>query len=157
VFTQKCPAVSNIGHGRYQWWISASPADMVGFSAIIYYCSSTKQPIWRISVADFGLSVMVNISRYGLFFCDYLILQRHNTDDMANISGGFWSFCYGKYQPIWQVFPLLSAIAGPQNRRYGKYQWQILASVMVNISQYSGFSHNNPLLQSHKTADVAGF
>jgi hypothetical protein len=56
---------------------------MEGFSTIICYCGATKQPIWRISVADFGLTVMVNISRYGGFFRNNLLLQSHKTTNMA--------------------------------------------------------------------------
>ncbi|KAK2363528.1 hypothetical protein QL285_088501 [Trifolium repens] len=70
---------------------------------------------WQISAVDFGLSVMVNF--------DHGRCQ-------ADISGGFWPLGYGKYQPKWQVFPRLSAIAAPQNSRYGGYQWQILASLL---------------------------
>jgi hypothetical protein len=58
---------------------------MEGFSTIICYCGATKQPIWRISVADFSLTVMVKISRYGGFFRNNLLLQSHKTAIIGRI------------------------------------------------------------------------
>jgi hypothetical protein len=45
---------------------------LILFSAIEY------QP-WQIAVVDLGLSDMVNIGRYGRFFCHNLLLLRHKT------------------------------------------------------------------------------
>jgi hypothetical protein len=86
---------------------------LVGYSNSVYskMSSGIKYRPWQISVVDFGLP-----SRYGGFFRDYLLLQLHKTADMADISGGFWPLCYGKYQPIWLVFLRLSDIAAPQYR-----------------------------------------
>lgn len=39
--------------------------------------------------------------------------------DMAVINGVFWDDRNGKYRPIVQIFPPLSAMTAPQSRRYG--------------------------------------
>ncbi|AES67646.1 hypothetical protein MTR_2g097660 [Medicago truncatula] len=49
------PVLSNIGHGKYWWWLLGSPpcpisANMAGFSVIIQYNGATKWPVWQ----DFG-------------------------------------------------------------------------------------------------------